>query len=256
VTDGGEAVEPVVGSDPAIGSGPRSEAESDCAAPPKRFRRVAIFFAVVIILFLIAVALFYQSIKSGPTYSLALMTEAARVGNADEVNRFVDIDAVIDDFIGQVVEEGTREGAGGIPKEVLRNLASSSDFLKPLVRERIETEIPTRLQAELGRLGNMPFQLIVLGMHAGTVVEQDGNRFLIGSRDATDDRRLVMVETKGRWTIVGFRDTALAREVALTFREEIFMIAKDGDLSGLADKLGEGGLSDLLRRMDKILNRE
>src|SRR5258706_12922430 len=75
---------------------------------PKRRSRRPFAIAGAVILSIIAIAsvsgfLYYQSLKRTPQYSLALLVDAAKRDDKQTVNQFIDIDAVVDDFMPQIM---------------------------------------------------------------------------------------------------------------------------------------------------------
>lgn len=214
---------------------------------------------IVVLLGLIAGSLtagyYYFSIKSTPEYSLALLLDAARTGDQDEIQKYVDTDAMVDDFVIQVLDEAADLYGRGMPTGLVKRLAEASGVIGPAIKGRVAAELPAVLDSELSELSTLPFWAIVLGVDRYAVVTVEGDRAVVRSKDDTDPRQIVMVRSGNVWKIVAVKDTALAREVASAFGNEIMAIAKDGDLSGLADMFGVKGLGDLLDRINRFLNK-
>ena len=51
---------------------------------------------------------YWQSIKTTPQYSLALLVDAARRDDQAEIDKLVNVDAVVDDFVPQITDKGGR----------------------------------------------------------------------------------------------------------------------------------------------------
>ncbi len=221
----------------------------------KWLRRIAI--AILLVIFAVSVTSvgYFLHIRSTPEYSLALILDAARSGDKVELERFVDTEAIVDDFVSQVLGQVAQLYGRGVPANLLKRLAESSGLIAPAIKGRVEAELPAVLRKELVEFSNLPFWVIVLGMDRYTIVTVTGDKAIVRSVDDTDKRTLTMVRSEGNWRLVAVKDDALAREFATSFGTEIMTIARDGNLSGIADLFGIKGLGDLLNRIDGFLSK-
>ena len=228
-------------------------------APEKRgggwLRRIILSIVAIVLAVSIASVAYYFHVRTTPEYSLALIFDAARSGDKVEIEKLVDTEAVVDDFVSQVLDQAAKLYGRGVPVDILKRLAESSGVIAPAIKGRVEAELPAVLQKELSGFSEMPFWLLVLGMERYAVVTIEGDKAIVRSIDATDRRTITMVRADGYWRLIAVRDEALAREIASTFGNEIMTVARDGNLSGLADLFGVKGLGDLLNRIDGFLNR-
>ena len=218
--------------------------------PSRWFRRVGILLAIVAVVTCLAAVGYYVGIRSRPEYSLALLIEAARSGDRKEMERYLDTSKVVEDFASQVLDEAADLYGRGLPSDLLRGLAEVSGIVTPAVEGRVSAELPDLLKKEMKSVADLPFWMVVIGVDRYTTVEIEGDRAVIRSTDTTDPRSLVMMRSGDVWKVVSARDKVLARELATAFGEEIMTVARDGNLSGLADMFGVKGLGDLLDRLD------
>ena len=234
---------------------PSNADESQSGNRRKWARGIAITIIFALVLSSISAGAYYFHIRSTPEYSMALILDAARSGNKAELERLIDTDAVVDDFVSQVLNQAAKLYGRGVPVEILKRLAESSGVITPAIKGRVEAELPGVLKKEISELSNTPFWMLVIGLDRYAVVTIEGDKAIVRSIDETDRRRITMMRSGGGWKLVAVEDEALAREVATAFGDEIMTVAKDGNLSGLADFFGVKGLGDLLNRIDGFLNR-
>ena len=62
-------------------------------------------FAIVV---LVGGFIYWQSLKSSPQYSLALLVDAAKRDDKPAMDQQIDIDAVVDDFVPQITAKACR----------------------------------------------------------------------------------------------------------------------------------------------------
>lgn len=234
---------------------PHSTSESSVGevskpGPRRWLRRLAILLVLVTLGAFFAAVGYYISIRSRPEYSLALLIEAARSGDKKEMERYLDTSKIVEDFASQVLDEAADLYGRGMPSELLRGLADVSGIVTPAVEGRVSAELPDLLKKEMKSVSNLPFWIVVIGADRYTNVVVEGDRAVVRSTDATDPRSLVMIKSGDVWKVISVRDKVLARELATAFGEEIMTVARDGNLSGLADMFGVKGLGDLLDRLD------
>jgi hypothetical protein len=162
---------------------------------------------------LVIVFAWWQYFKTTPSYSLALLVDAAQRNDQPAFDRVVDLDQVIDTFIAQAAQGST---LGLTPESVtpvrlqLQSLApETSASLKQVVKE----EIGTRINEVAASSGSRPFLLIALAMPFAADIKRSGDSAQITIND-NDQVELRMARRDGSdWKVVSLRDQALAARV-------------------------------------------
>src|SRR5678816_3172385 len=88
--------------------------------------------AGIVVLSLLAIAgvsgyLYYRSFKDTPQYSLALLVDAAKRDDKKTIAELVDTDAVVDDFVAQIMDRAVELYGRGLPETVIKKLASLAE---------------------------------------------------------------------------------------------------------------------------------
>ena len=106
-----------------------------------RFRKVLLVSASVIALIAVVSAagfyLYWQSLKDTPQYSLALIVDAAKRDDQATVNRLVDIDAVVDDFLPQITDKAVELYGRGMPQDIIQRVARVAAPVMPAIKDRV-----------------------------------------------------------------------------------------------------------------------
>ena len=222
---------------------------------PSRAKRIILVGAAVLaILFLAALLgafLYWQSLKSTPQYSLALIVEAAKKNDQATVNRLVDIDSVVDDFLPQVTSKAIELYGRGLPKGVIDQVAKVAAPVMPAVKDRARDELPAAIKHKTAELGYVPFEAMVLV--AGRYLEIKTEGDMASVRSLTPDQELeIKMKWDGEvWKIVAVTDAKLATTIAQRVGQEIIAIAANGPSSGRS-RLGVKNINELLNQAEEI----
>ncbi len=238
---------------------PSAEPAADIPRPRRAGRAGKILLLIAVPLLLIAVigaiggAIYWQSLKSTPQYSLALIADAARNDDQTTVNTLVDVDAVVEDFVPQVTSKAVELYGKGLPPAVVGQLAKLATPIMPSVKERAKAELPRIIRDRVAAFGNVPFALMVLGAGRYLDITVTGDSAVVKSKLAEHPLELKMKRNGDRWHVVGVKDDNLATDIARKIGQEIIDVAKNGGLSKAASKLGVPALTDILKKADELI---
>ncbi|CAN5400557.1 hypothetical protein BH10ACI3_BH10ACI3_24080 [soil metagenome] len=196
--------------------------------------------------------IYYQSLKSSPQYSLALLVDAAKRDDKAGVEEIIDIDAVVDDFMPQVTDKAIELYGRGLPPEMLRKVATLAEPLMPAVKERAKAELPRVIRERTGRFGDVPFFAMVLGADRYLNITVSGDTAVVKSKIPEHPLEMKMHRTGSRWKIVGVTDENLATSIASKIGQEIVAVAMYGSKDA-AERFGIGNLSDLLKQAEELV---
>lgn len=206
-----------------------------------------------ILLFAVAGGLiYYQSLKSTPQYSLALIVDAAKRDDKAAVNELIDIDAVVDDFMPQIIKKAVELYGRGMPDAVVQKVAQIAAPVMPAVKERARAQLALVIRDRTAQYGDVPFFAMVLGADKYLDVEVNGDTATVKSKTS---RPFVLIMRKAgeRWKVVGIRDEQLATDIARSIGQQIIELATKGVTDEVADRLGVGDLAEILRQAGELV---
>ncbi len=195
---------------------------------------------------------YYQSLKSTPQYSLALLVDAAKRDDKAEIAKLVDIDGVVDDFVPQITNKAVELYGRGQPPEVLKKVARLALPLLPAVKERARAELPRVIRDRTARFGSVPFFAMVLGAEKYLDISVNGDTAIVKSKIPEHPLEMKMKWNGDRWQIVGVRDEQLATAIARKIGQEIMAVAVGGGKKA-ADEFGIGNLTQLLKQAEELV---
>lgn len=196
--------------------------------------------------------IYYQSLKSTPQYSIALLIDAAKRDDRPAIEKLVDTNAVVDDFVPQVTGKAIELYGRGLPPAILARVELLAAPLLPAVKERARAELPRVIRERSERFGYVPFFGMVLGADRYLDIAITGDTAIVTSTIPERPMELKMKRSGEIWQIVGVTDEQLAMNIARTIGQEVIAIAMNGG-KNTANLFGIGNLTDLLRQAEELV---
>lgn len=168
-----------------------------------------------IVLVVLGGFMWWRSFKQGPSYSLALLVDAARRDDTQAVETLIDADRVAQGFVPQVIANLTGADSSVVPAQMRGRIAEVLPRLIPRVRESITSEVSEGLKgAASGVTGELPFPLMALGISRAAEVEERGDTADVLLRRDERTVALTMQRDGERWKVVSLKDERLAASLA------------------------------------------
>jgi len=204
----------------------------------------------VFLIAMIAGVIYYQTLRSSPQYSLALLIDAAKHDDNKEIDALIDTNAVVDDFMPQIMAKAVELYGRGLPPETIQKAALLAKPLMPAIKDRARAELPRVIRDRTAKYGDVPFFAIVLGAKRYLDITGSGDVVTVNSKLENHPLDIQMHRNGDRWQVVGIRDDILAASIARKVGQEIIAIAANGGRD-TADRFGIGNLSNLLREAEE-----
>ena len=225
--------------------------------PAKRSsgKRIALWalgiFAALLVIASAGFYFYWASLRSTPQYSLALIIDAAKQNDQSTVNKLVDIDAVVDDFLPQITGKAIELYGRGMGPDIIHRVAKVAAPVMPAVKERARAELPGAIRKKTSEFGNVPFAAMVLGADTYLDIRIDGDTATVRSKVPEHDFEVRMKRDGDRWKIVGLTDEKLATTIAKRVGQDILAIATNNN-SSAKTRLGVKNVNELLNEAEKI----
>ncbi len=224
---------------------------------PKKKSRVkkvlgglAISLIAVLIIGAIGGFFYWRHLKTTPQYSLALLVDAARRDDQAEIDKVVDIDAVVDDFVPQITDKAVELYGRGLAPSVISKLAVAVSPYIPAVKKRAKAEIPDLIREKTSKFDKVPFWTIAVGAGRVLHIQQTGDKATVKYESNDRPFELEMNRNGDRWKIVAVKDEIVARRIAEKIGQEIITAAKGGSIEETGKKIGIQNLKDILNNSD------
>lgn len=208
---------------------------------------LVIGIAVILIAFL-----WWQSYKTGPAYSLALLVDAVQRDDRAMFDELVDTDSVVKNFVPQVTEKAIGRYASGITAPLRQQIEALVPTLLPSVKQRVRDEVTKQIKALAARAEGKPFILIALGMPYQVDIKEEGDTAHVSANLNNRPTELTMQRKGEVWKIVAVKDDALATQIVDNIAKDLPSIQSELEKQ-VREQLKKGGLNDLLKN-NPLLN--
>lgn len=209
---------------------------------------------LVVAVSLTAVSFGYLKWLAGmPQYSLALLVLEAHKGDGAGVDRYVDSDSVVDNFVPQIRDAAVDLYGRGIPESSIEKLEKVAEPLKPRIKETARVEVRRLVREKTLPFKGYPAFALATGISFyGTMEVEGGKATYKATTPEGDAVEIVLIRSQDRWRIVEVRDPELARRVAETVGQEVLVAATAGGLERVAKTLKITDVDALLEKLDGI----
>lgn len=187
---------------------------------PKRGSRGARILAIVGIAFVVIVLgialgafLWWQSYKTRPAYSLALLVDAVQNNDEATFNELVDTDKVVENFVPQVTEKAVGRYAAALTAPIRKQVEALVPKLLPGVKAQVREEVTKKIKEMSERAEGKPFILIALGMPYVVDVREEGDTAHVLANLKDRQVELTMIRNESRWKIVAVKDDVMAAQL-------------------------------------------
>ncbi|HYO91724.1 MAG TPA: DUF2939 domain-containing protein, partial [Pyrinomonadaceae bacterium] len=167
---------------------------------------VGVAFVVVLLGIALGVFLWWQSYKTRPAYSLALLVDAVQTNDEAAFNELVDTDKVVENFVPQVTEKAIGRYAAALTAPVRKQVEALVPKLLPGVKAQVREEVTKKIRELSSRAEGKPFFLIVLGMPYVVDIKEEGDTARVMANLQDRQVELTMARNESRWKIVAVKD--------------------------------------------------
>jgi hypothetical protein len=228
---------------------------SDDARLSKPRRMVIKISAVLLILILASFLggyLYWRSFENTPQYSLALLVDAARRHDQAQIDRIVEIDSVVDDFMPQITGRAVELYGRGLSPQTIAKVARVANPVMPALKQSARAQLPNLIRKKTERFESVPFAAMVMGADRYLDIRPDGDTAVVRSRLPEHSFEVRMQRNGNGWKIVSVRDEELATEIAQKVGQEIIAVASNGGAAAAGDRLGISNLNTILQQAEEI----
>ncbi len=230
-------------SNPVAGRKPVAKNVAPGSPRKSRVVKILAVFAIIIVAAVLLAAgggfLWWQHYQTTPTYSVALLVDAAQRNDMTTVDRIADMDKVVDNFVAQVTEKAAGRYGVGLSGEMRKAIGLRVPGLLPLIKRQVRDAVAARIKEISARADQKPFFIVAMAMPYFVHVTTVGGEVA----DATitvQDRQVVLELTRSgdAWTLVSVHDDALVQQLVDDVIKDLPSIAPNAG-SEFRKKLGK-----------------
>ena len=217
----------------------------------KILKIAGILLAILLVAGSIGAYLYWQHLRTTPQYSLALLIDASRRGDQQQIDQLVDTGSIVESFIPQITAKAIELYGRGVPNVTIQKIADISAPLIPAVKDRARAELPNVIRDRTQQFQSIPFSAMVLGAERYLQIDMEGNTAFVKSKLPDRAFEIKMQKNGDRWRVIGVTDDQLATRIAQRIGQDIIAIAARGN-SVSKNELGIRNLNNILRQAEEL----
>lgn len=195
---------------------------------------------------------YWQSLKTTPQYSLALLVDAARRDDREQMEKLVDTEAVVDSFIPQVTDKAVELYGRNLPPQQISKVKDTAAPLLPAIKQRAKEELPRVIREKTQPFESAPWWAIALAADRVVEIRAEGEAAYIKSKIPDREIELTMKKNGDLWRVVAIKDEPLARRIAEKIGQELIAASTKDGARKAGEKLGVQNLQDMMKKVQDI----
>ncbi len=172
---------------------------------------MAISLFAIIILTAGGLYFWWQHYTTTPSYSLALLVDAAQRNDMAAVDTIVDTDKVVENFAGEVIDKAVGRYGVALGSGLRPQIEALTPKLLPAIKEGARAALVARVKEISAQANQKPFVLIALGLPYFVKVEVRGDTAQTTAVVRNQQVQLGLARAGNRWKVVAMRDEALVQ---------------------------------------------
>jgi uncharacterized membrane protein len=156
---------------------------------------------------------YWQSYKTRPAYTLALLVDAAQRNDQAAFDQLVDTNKIVENFVPQVTEKALGRYASALTGPLRKQVEQLVPKLMPGVKQTVRNEVTRHVKELSERAGNWPFAIVALAVPYAVGIKEDGDTATVDVTLKDRPVQLTMQRNGELWKVVAVRDDALATRI-------------------------------------------
>ena len=174
---------------------------------------VVIALGVLVVAAIIGGYFWWQSYKSKPAYSLALLVDAVQRNDTVAFDEVVDTDKIVSNFVPQVTDKAFGQYANALTPSIRSQIESLVPSLLPSIKGKVRDEVIAQVKELAARAEGKPFILIAIGIPYVVDIKEENNAAKVKVDLKDRPVELTMERTGDRWKVVAIKDDTLASRI-------------------------------------------
>lgn len=191
--------------------------KSPARRKPRRWLRVLAILGLIVALVVVAAGvggyLWWRSYQSTPTYSLALLIDAAQRGDTQELANRIDDDELARNMAAKVSEKALSRYGGLVSTAAKERVDQSISSLLPRLKQTTHAEVAKEIKTLAGLAEPKPFILLLLSVPKLVTVTTEGDVAKASAAVGNRNVELTMKRDADRWKVTGYNDDVVVQRL-------------------------------------------
>jgi hypothetical protein len=204
---------------------PPQNARAPRATRGRRWPRVLAILGVVVLVLVVAVAVAgfvsWRYYQSTPTYTLALMIDAAQRDDVAEFEKRIDDEAIAKNMVVGISQKAAGRYGLALNSSVQQQIDGAMPALWPRLKQTIHEEVVKELKTFASTSEPKPFILLLVAIPSLMTITTQGDAAKATTTISGRTIELAMQRDAERWKVTEFKDDAVVQRVVDSVMKEL-----------------------------------
>ena len=183
----------------------------------KRWPKVLAIFGVVILVLLVVVAVAgfvsWRYYQSTPSYTLALMIDAAQRNDVAEFEKRIDNEAIAKNMAGAISQKAAGRYGLALNSSIQQQIDAAIPGLLPRLKQTIHDEVAKEIKAFASTSEPQPFILLLVAVPSLMTITTEGDTAKATTSLSGRAIELALQRDAERWKVTEFKDDVVVQRV-------------------------------------------
>ncbi|HKY27139.1 MAG TPA: hypothetical protein VJM12_04255 [Pyrinomonadaceae bacterium] len=194
-------------------SGARTPARKSKRRWPKALLILATTGALLVMVGAGAAYFWWQSYKTTPAYSLALLLDASQHNDNSVMEQIIDSDQIVDSLRARITEKTVARYGGTLNASTRKRIEAMVPALLPGVKTSVRAELTKRVAEVFEKSEPKPFVVLALGIPYLVNITSDGDAARATAPVGDAKVEFVLRRDGERWKITGINDDTVVDRI-------------------------------------------
>lgn len=180
---------------------------------PKVLLILATIGALVVMIGAGGVYFWWQSYKTTPAYSLALLLDASQHNDNSAVEQIIDSDQIVDSLRARITEKTIARYGGTLNASTRKRIEAMVPALLPRVKTNVRTVLTERVAEVFEKSEPRPFVVLALGIPYLVNITSEGDAARATAPVGDGKVEFVLRRDGERWKITGINDDTVVDRI-------------------------------------------
>lgn len=191
----------------------------------RRWPKVLAILGVVILVLVVVVAVAgfvsWRYYQSTPTYTLALMIDAAQRNDMAEVEKRIDDEAIAKNMAAGISQKAAGRYGLALNSSIQQKIDGAMPALMPRLKQTIHDEVAKELKAFASTSEPKPFILLLVAIPSLMTITTEGDAAKATTTVGGRTIELAMQRDAERWKVTEFKDDVVVQRIVDSVMKEL-----------------------------------
>jgi hypothetical protein len=201
--------------------GPMARGKTKTSRWPKVLALLATFIVLGVVLALVGVFFWWRHFQTTPTYTVALLIDAAQRDDMQAFEKLIDDEEIAKNMIAAVAEKAAGRYGLALSGSVQTQIDRLLPTLQPKLKQTIHEEVAREIKEFASKSQPKPFPLIAVAVPSFVNITTNGDTAKASAALNNRTVEMTLKRDNDRWKVTEFKDDVLLQRVVDSVIKEL-----------------------------------